>query len=386
MAVVCNLENDAVNAPIGAIALTLGTAAFIPWTMREQIQLVAVATIAVMGNQIWLGVLDEPIRVITVTTALLTFGATIAMTSRLEAAREASAIDEARRRAAENAQVAANADLERRVEERTAELDAAVAELQAFTYSVSHDLRSPLRAINGMSQMLEDEHAEGLGKSGVAYLARLKRASRRMDQLIDALLSRSRVGQAELSRRPIDLVVLGDRIIEDLHRSAPERALEFIRPDRLATSADRTLTTVVLQHLLGNAWKFTRSRDVARIELGRRRGRYGEEFFVRDNGVGFSMGDSGKLFENFQRLHGEEYEGTGIGLATVGKVAARHGGWVRIESEIDDGTTVSFSLEPANASTAPGPPSCNREGDGLPGPVARPCPNPSPAPFSATNL
>lgn len=346
-AVVSYLEADPVNTSLGGIAITIGTSCFVPWTKRHQIALVVLCIGAVLANHAWLGVFGDPVQSITAGTAFLTFAATIFITHTLDRARVRYRRAEELRQRAELELREANEALERRVLERTVDVRAAIEELRAFSYSVSHDLRSPLRAINGMSELLEEEYADSLDEGALGYLARVKRAAGRMDRLIDALLSRSRVGQSELSRDDIDVVHLADMVLDDLRAGEPKRKIEWVRPESLPANADRTLVAVVLQQLLGNAWKFSRYNPEARIEFGAHERRGVPEYFVSDNGVGFPMEHAGKLFENFQRLHDDEYEGTGIGLATVQRIVARHGGAARIHSEPGCGTTVYFTLEPA---------------------------------------
>jgi PAS domain S-box-containing protein len=248
-----------------------------------------------------------------------------------------------------------NAGLEERVRDRTAQLEAANKELEAFAYSVSHDLRAPLRAMDGFSAALLSQYPEQLDGQGRHYLERIQEASRRMGQLIDDMLTLSRVTRRELSRQQVDLSTLAREIAADLQAQDPQRQVEFVIAEGLAAEADLHLLRIALQNLLGNAWKFTGRREQARIEIGclshpvpppqAGKGREGAAYFIRDNGVGFDMAYAGKLFAPFQRLHRmHEFPGTGIGLATVQRIVARHGGRVWTEAAVDQGATFYFTL------------------------------------------
>jgi PAS domain S-box-containing protein len=239
-----------------------------------------------------------------------------------------------------------NYDLEERVRERTAQLSATNRELESFTYSVSHDLRNPLRAIDGFSKLLLDHHAGGLDVEGAGYLARIRAAAQRMGVLITDLLNLSRVSRGTLRKTRVDLTALARQVAAELHEQAAERVVEWhIAPD-LTAWADANLMYSVLDNLLGNAWKYTQKVPRAVIEFGGNGERAGmAEFFVRDNGAGFDMAYAAKLFAVFQRLHSpDEFEGTGVGLATVQRIVERHGGSVRGEGSPGQGACISFSL------------------------------------------
>jgi len=255
-----------------------------------------------------------------------------------------------------------NADLERKVIERTAELAAANQELEAFSYSVSHDLRAPLRAIDGFSQAVIEDYADKLGDQGRDYLNRVRAATQHMGHLIDDLIKLARVARAEMKRETVDLSALAGSVLADLQTSEPARKVDWRIEPGLVTSGDANLLRVALDNLLGNAWKFTGRQAHARIEfgalhqaspgmdevdrVGNRQPKTGEQaFFVRDNGVGFDMTYAGKLFSAFQRLHNVgEFPGTGIGLATVRRIIHRHGGRVWAEGAAGKGATFYFSL------------------------------------------
>jgi PAS domain S-box-containing protein len=224
--------------------------------------------------------------------------------------------------------------------------EAANQELEAFSYSVSHDLRAPLRSIDGFSQALLEDYAARLDQTGHHYLERVRANAQRMAQLIDDLLALSRVSRSDLQRAPVDLTAAARDIVAELHRAHPDRQVEVVIAEGLHTSGDGRLLGIVLQNLLGNAWKFTAKRAPARIELGRTDQNGHSAFYVRDNGAGFDMRYSDKLFGAFQRLHSPaEFEGTGIGLATVQRIVTRHGGRVWAEGEIDRGATFYFALQ-----------------------------------------
>jgi len=238
------------------------------------------------------------------------------------------------------------AELEERVARRTAQLEAANSELEAFSYSVAHDLKSPLRIISGFSQMLLKDYSERLDTTGADYLRRLHAASHRMGQLIDALLKLSQVMKAEMRSERVYLSGMARAIAADLRRVQPERKAEFVIEENLSAQGDSGLLRIVMENLVGNAWKFTGKRDVARIEFGSAGERDGRTvFFVRDNGAGFEMKYAEKLFDPFQRLHGpDEFPGTGIGLATVSRIIQRHGGEIWAEGEKDRGAAFYFTL------------------------------------------
>jgi len=238
-----------------------------------------------------------------------------------------------------------NLGLERRVLERTLELEAANEELEAFSYSVSHDLRAPLRALDGFSLALLEDNGEQLDDTGKDHLTRVRAAAQRMGQLIDDLLMLSRVSRREMVREKVDLSALARDILADLREAQPERVVDADVADDLVASGDPALLRIVLQNLLMNAWKFTSRRPEAHIEVGVERHDAGAAYFVRDDGAGFDATYVDKLFTPFQRLHvAEEFPGTGIGLATVARIVRRHGGSVSAEGAVDCGATFYFTL------------------------------------------
>ncbi len=238
-----------------------------------------------------------------------------------------------------------NETLEQRVRERTAQLELANTELEAFGYSVSHDLRAPLRSIDGFSKVLAEQYSEQVDARGQDYLARVRAAAQRMNRLIDDMLRLSRVGRQEMRQERVNLSALAVAIIAELRQRDPERQVEVdIMPD-LRVNGDAGLLRIVLDNLLGNAWKFTGQRADARIVFGLKTQDGAAVYYVRDNGAGFDMAYAGKLFTPWQRLHSEkEFPGTGIGLAIVQRIITRHGGQVRAEGEEGKGATIYFTL------------------------------------------
>jgi signal transduction histidine kinase len=255
----------------------------------------------------------------------------------------------ARRRVEQQAaEIAAlNETLELRVRERTAALEAANKELESFCYSVSHDLRAPLRSIDGFSIALLEDYADQLDEEGRDNLQRIRANSQRMGQLIDDLLLLSRLTRQEMVSEQVDLSAMAERLVADLRERHPGRAIDVVVQPGLAADGDPRLLEVALGNLISNAWKFTSKRPEARVEIGAGGAGGPIVYHVRDNGAGFDMAYADKLFGAFQRLHAaSEFEGTGVGLATVQRVVRRHGGRVWAEGAVDRGATFYFTLEP----------------------------------------
>jgi signal transduction histidine kinase len=244
-----------------------------------------------------------------------------------------------------DARLERDARLEEMVEERTSELTAVNRELEAFSYSVSHDLRAPLRAIDGFSQALLEDYTASLDPTAKEYLQRTRRAAQRMGALIDDLLNLSRLTRQELAPTRVDLSSLAREVVSKLEREQPSHTPEVVIAPDLYVRGDAGLLRIALENLMGNAWKYTARRSGARIELGTRELAGETVYFVGDNGVGFRMDEAGKLFEPFQRLHsGGDFEGTGVGLAIVARIVGRHGGRVWADARPGEGANFYFTL------------------------------------------
>ncbi len=237
-------------------------------------------------------------------------------------------------------------ELEQRVRARTAELEAANKELEAFSYSVAHDLRAPMRAISGFSHALAEDYPDRLGTEGLAYVTRIKDAAVHMGQVVEGLLHLTYISRTALRRQRVDVTALANTVLARLQAAEPEREVEIVIEPGLVAYADRRLFEIALTNLLGNAWKFTGKRTQARIELSTIPGARPTTYAVRDNGAGFEPAHAERLFAAFQRLHaGNEFEGTGIGLATVQRIIQSHGGRIWADGEVDRGATFYFTLE-----------------------------------------
>ena len=239
-----------------------------------------------------------------------------------------------------------NADLERRVEERTAQLEAANRELEAFSYSVSHDLRAPLRAIDGFSQALVEDYAPDLPEQARHYVETIRGGAQKMGELIDDLLTFARLSRQPLNKASVDTAKLVRDTLEELNVERRGRRIDVQLGELPPCRGDRALLKQVWANLLSNALKYTRRRDAAVVEIGSVSKKGETVYFVRDNGTGFDMKYAAKLFGVFQRLHrAEDFEGTGVGLAIVQRVVHRHGGRIWAEAAVDRGAAFYFTLE-----------------------------------------
>ncbi|HJV72946.1 MAG TPA: MASE3 domain-containing protein, partial [Noviherbaspirillum sp.] len=248
---------------------------------------------------------------------------------------------------AEEALQQLNQSLEQRVAERTHQLERANKELESFSYSVSHDLRAPLRAIDGFSQILSKSYEEQLDAKGKDYLGRVQRASQRMGELIDDILHLSQISRKQVVRGRVDVTQLAFSVAEDLRQGDPGRQVQFLIAPGMEIEADAKLIRIVLENLMGNAFKFSGRRSDAKIEVGFTQHTGVPTIYVRDNGAGFSMDYAHKLFSPFQRLHtSSEFEGSGIGLATVQRIIHLHGGRVWADGVEGEGATFYFSCDP----------------------------------------
>jgi PAS domain S-box-containing protein len=238
-----------------------------------------------------------------------------------------------------------NAELELRVTERTSELEAVNKELESFSYSVSHDLRAPLRHLNGFSLALLEDYSDKLDEKGKGFLRELRGASQQMSLLIDDVLQLAQVTRSEMFRETVDMTELVTQILEAMQKIQPERTVSVAVQEGLAAYGDKRLLGIALTNLLGNSWKFTSKKENPAISFGRETRDGKNCYFVRDNGAGFDMAYVGKLFGAFQRLHSaNEFEGTGIGLANVQRIINRHGGRVWAEGAVDAGATFYLTL------------------------------------------
>lgn len=249
-----------------------------------------------------------------------------------------------------------NAELEQRVRDRTAELELVNKELESFSFSVSHDLRAPLRSITGFTGAVLEDYRDKLDENGVKYLQYAADAGRRMSALIEDLMNLSRVTRAEIHREDVDLSALASHIVADLRKQEPQRSVEIRIADNLVTEGDEGLLRIALENLIRNAWKFTSQTPCAIIELGSTLENGTVRFFLRDNGAGFDMAHASRLFGAFQRMHSiQEFPGTGVGLATVKRIFNRHGGQIWAGAKVNEGATFYFTLPgaPASPSRAP---------------------------------
>jgi len=243
----------------------------------------------------------------------------------------------------------AEAELKRalsELEQSSVQLTATNKEMETFSYSVSHDLRSPLRSIDGFSQALLEDYNEKLDDNGQDYLKRLRGASQKMGELIDGLLKLSRLTRSEMHEEPVDLSSLAEEVSTRLQETQPKRRTKFVIDKGLTVNGDPQLLRVLIENLFGNAWKFTGKKRQAKIEFGSSNNNGKQTYFVRDNGAGFDMTYADKLFGAFQRLHDNtEFPGTGIGLATVQRIINRHGGTIQAEGAEGKGATFYFTLD-----------------------------------------
>jgi len=331
------------EAPLGLRALYPGEGGFnekvgmiravevIRAPLDREIQMAVIASAAITGGLLAL-------------MALFMFSTRLRLLVRVRTAELEEEVRERRHAEAEVRNL--NRDLEQRVEARTAQLSAANRELDAFAYSVSHDLRAPLRAIDGFSRALVEDCAQSLDETGKGYLERVRKSCQHMASLIEDLLHLSRLSRRELETQEVDLSDLAREVAETLSLGTPERHTEFTIEPGLTAQGDPTLLRDVLDNLMGNAFKFSSKTPRAKVEFGRTESRGQAAYFVRDNGAGFDMQYADKLFGTFQRLHSrEEFEGSGIGLATVHRILTRHGGQIWAESRPNEGATFFFTIQ-----------------------------------------
>ncbi len=339
-------RQDAFPMALLIVVMTSITSVFIPWGGRAQAALAGIAGVSVfVAEALVERTTGARLGFDVAATVVVTLLVTVYIARFLESARTtlAQRLDEARRNAEELETL--RAQLERRVAERTAELEMANRELEGFSYTVSHDLRSPLRTIAGFSQVILEESAGQLDDSVRSSLTKIHAASRRMDGLIDDMLLLARVGRSALRYEAIDLADIADAIGEDLAAEHPERKVELRIDPIPLVRGDLGLLRIVLDNLLRNAWKFTSTREEARVHVFAEREGTSTVIRVKDNGIGFDPRFKSKLFQPFERIHGDaRFPGTGVGLATVARIVRRHGGDVQAEGALDQGATFSFWL------------------------------------------
>jgi light-regulated signal transduction histidine kinase (bacteriophytochrome) len=247
-------------------------------------------------------------------------------------------------------------ELERQVQARTAELEVANRELESFSYSVAHDLRAPLRSIDGFSQVILEDSGERLDAQAREHLLLVQRAAKRMQELIDDLLGLARINRADIDIKGIDASALAHTVIGEIRARDPGREVEVSIKDGMHIAADARLMRVVMENLLGNAWKFTARTDKPRIEVGSTSAERSVVLHLRDNGAGFDQNRAGQMFRAFRRLHSEEeFPGTGIGLATVHRIIERHGGRIWAEGAVGSGATFFIELKHPHAAETPAP-------------------------------
>jgi len=335
----------------------MACAAVLPWRSGDQALLAVTSLLATLGNGYFVtGTFDVGaggLAVFLIETSVL--AASIYLAYELEQTRLTGGAEELERDRSDRKLQEMNTELERRVaartrelEERTQELERVVKELQSMSYSVSHDLRAPLRHINGYSTSLREEYSTVLGQRGRDYLDRVCAATQRMGGMIDSMLRLGRVTRADLIREPVNLSAIVRGLAADSANTSQGRGVRWIIQDDVWASGDAGLLRVAVENLVDNALKFTRNQNPPYVEFGMDDSGGDVVYYLRDNGVGFDMKYYDKLFGLFTRLHGhEDFEGTGIGLATVQRAVERHGGRVWAHSAVSKGTTFFFTVGPA---------------------------------------
>ncbi|MBI5505907.1 MAG: hypothetical protein HY899_14010 [Deltaproteobacteria bacterium] len=331
------------------MGLAMLGAALVPWRPRSQATLAVVAAIAILANAYGANAaMTGTVDFRTFVPAAVLLGASVYTSYTLQAAELQSARADLLRRSAEAETREQSMMLERNVLERTAEFQAANDELEAFSYSVSHDLRAPLRAMDALSQALLEDYGASLDIDARDYLQRIRGETGRLGDLIDDLLRLSRVTRSIMTREVVDLSAVASIEAARLRSSCPQRDVQFVIAPGMHASCDGALVRVLLENLLGNAFKFTRKTARARIEFGFEQHDSGRVYVVRDNGVGFDMAHVSKVFEAFERLHSaDDFEGTGIGLTTADRIVRRHGGTITAHAQPGEGATLRFTLGPA---------------------------------------
>jgi signal transduction histidine kinase len=348
-AILADMRGDMVPLAVFAVTVVTVTGTMFPWGIRAQALITAFAAATIVAAPAFLDPATD--RLLGVDGTVATFNAfaiALYISWILERSRTGlrTLVEDARR--ADDELEELHASLERRVAERTAELEFANRELEGFSYTVSHDLRAPLRTVGGYSQLILEERGGDLDDTSRERLTRIRAASLRMDALIDDMLILARVGRSALRTESVDLGAMAASIVEQLRVEDPSRRVEFMLGEVPRVQGDLALLRIAMDNLLRNAWKFTSHRDAASIAVSG--SRIGGHVFVNvtDNGIGFDMRFRAKLFRPFERIHGDErFEGTGVGLATVARIAHRHGGRVDARGTPGEGATFSIKMPAA---------------------------------------
>ncbi len=340
------LDGTGETAAIFVLGFTVSCAALIPWGARLQALLAVSAVFAMSANNYSLtGDLPAWFSSPGFVLDAMVLGVSIYVAYELARTRVTVGARELALSKAEKDQQALNTSLERRVAERTAELEQMVGELRSFSYTVSHDLRAPLRGINGYSRLLEEEFSGLLGPRGREHIEQICAGSERMGRMIDSLLVLGRVTRSELSVVSVDLSGLVRSMADQCSATLPQRRLQWVIAEGVTARGDAALLRTIVQNLIENAWKFTMDRDEPCVEFGVSERDEQIVYYVRDNGIGFDMRYADQLFGDFTRLHGQNaYEGMGIGLATVRRAVNRHGGRIWAEAAVAEGATFFFTL------------------------------------------
>ncbi len=328
-------------------AVSLAAVTMLPWGYRPQLLHVSSTGLALLANVYLLATFDPPGWIVVANVALIGIAllAAVFIAARIQSYREQLVSEHLELESTRKLIRSLDEQLETRVSERTADLEATNRDLETFSYSVSHDLHGPLRTVSGFAESLMEDYGDQLGPDALDQVRRVHAGTQRMRELVDGLLELSRLGRAELVREDADLSDAARLVVAELESGSPQREVEITIPDGIRAYADPRQVQSLIDNLVGNAWKFTAGRKPARIEIGTVAVDGRPAYFVRDNGVGFDMDDHDRLFSAFERSErAASIGGLGIGLATASRIVARHGGRIWAESEPDHGATFYFTL------------------------------------------
>ncbi|MBI5505442.1 MAG: hypothetical protein HY899_11615 [Deltaproteobacteria bacterium] len=339
------LAGNAVTSALIFSAFALATGAMLPWGLQPQLITVSVAGLALLAQVFFFDAynLAGGYQAASLGVTAVALLASLGMVWRIESYRLQSSKDHSLWLEAERALTDVQTEIERRVGERIGELESANRDLESFSYSVSHDLRAPLRTVSGFTEVLIEDYGGQLDPKAIELVQRLRAAIQRMGDLVDALLEVSRVTHHELRAETVDLAAVAGEIVGDLAVASPQRSVEVTVAPGLVAHGDSRLLRVLLTNLIENAWKFTSRQASPRIEIGQREDGGETTYFVRDNGVGFDEKTATGMFTAFSRFH-PGFEGTGIGLSIAARVVARHGGRIWAEGRPGEGATFLFTL------------------------------------------